>query len=80
MNLTMENLTQPRAAACPDCGRPAELPTITPELLHFECYKTKAPQPTLIMPNGDLVFAHRGHIYAMPPECWLQFEQMREAA
>lgn len=66
------------AAACPECGRPAELPRITPELLYFECHEGGAPERALTLPNGDFVFAHRGQICAMAPGDWQRFERLRE--
>lgn len=50
------------------------LPTITPELLWFESYTHGAPQRAVALPNGDVAFAHRGLVLAMPEACWRQFE------
>lgn len=56
------------------------LPTITPELLHFESFEHGAPQKSVVMPDGSRAFAHRGHIYAMPEAHWRQFQAYQAAA
>lgn len=56
------------------------LPTITPELLHFESCEYGAPQKAVVMPDGSHAFAHRGRIYAMPEAHWWQFRAYQQAA
>lgn len=56
------------------------LPTITPELLWFESYTTGAPERAVMLPNGDVAFAHRGAVHAMPEAQWRQFQAYQRAA
>ena len=84
----MENLTQPRAAACPDLvhadelkALARELPRISPELLYFESVTDGVwPRVAATMPDESLAFAHRKVIYAMTPDEWMHFNAMRAAA
>jgi hypothetical protein len=65
------------AAACPNCGRPAELPRMTPEMLYFRCAFVEPPERVVRLPGGDVVFAFDGTVYAMREADWPHFEQMR---
>ena len=56
------------------------LPTITPELLWFESFTTGAPERAVMLPNGDVAFAHRGAVHAMPDAQWRQFQAYQQAA
>jgi hypothetical protein len=56
------------------------LPTITPELLWFESHTTGAPERAVVLPNGDVAFAHRGAVHAMPEALWRQFLAYQQAA
>jgi len=90
------DLKRPRAAACPDCGYPPDLvcgadlaaqqrqlPRMTPERLWFlteEDKQVPAPKLACTMPNGDLVYAWCGVVYAMTDDEWMHYECMRRAA
>jgi hypothetical protein len=56
------------------------LPRISPELLWFESHEHGAPARALVLPNGDVVFAHRQVVYVMPEPEWRQFEAYLRAA
>ncbi len=56
------------------------LPPITPALLHFESFTHGAPERAVTMPNGDVAFAHRGAVCAMPEPEWLRFRAFQQAA
>lgn len=56
------------------------LPRVTPELLWFEAFTTGAPERAVALPDGDVVFAHRGRVCAMRDEEWRQFEAYARAA
>jgi hypothetical protein len=56
------------------------LPRITPELLWFETFTHGAPARAVALPNGDVVFAHRQVVHAMPEPEWRQFEAYQRAA
>ena len=64
----------------PTSTKGGSLPTITPELLHFESYEHGAPQKAVVMPDGSRAFAHRGRIYAMPEAHWWLFRAYQQAA
>ncbi len=56
------------------------LPTITPELLWFESFTHGAPERAVTLPNGDVAFAHRDAVHAMPEAEWRQFRAYQQAA
>ena len=56
------------------------LPTITPELLWFESHEHGAPERAVTLPNGDVAFAYRGAVHAMPEAKWRQFQAYQQAA
>lgn len=56
------------------------LPAMTPELLWFESHATGAPERAVPLPNGDMAFAHRGAVHAMPEADWRRFEAYQRAA
>lgn len=58
-----------------------ELPRITPELLYFEAVDDGVwPRVAARMPDESLAFSHRDVIYAMTPDDWMHFNEMRRAA
>lgn len=56
------------------------LPTITAELLWFESFTHGAPERAVTLPNGDVAFAHRDAVHAMPEAEWRQFLAYQQAA
>jgi hypothetical protein len=64
----------------PTSTKGGSLPTITPELLHFESHEYGAPERAVAMPGGAVVFAHREAIYAMPEADWLRFRAFQQPA
>lgn len=55
-------------------------PRISPELLWFESHAHGAPDASLVLPNGDVAFVHRGRVYAMPEREWSAFKMYQAAA
>lgn len=68
MNTMMDATTQPMAAACPLCGRPAALPRLSAEELLFRS-PTGLPLAAA-MPDGSMAVALSGVIYALPADEW----------
>lgn len=69
------------AAACADCGRPVELPRLSPEVLYFEVSVTSGserPNRAVVMPDESYAVAWRGVIYRMTPEDWRQYQEMMD--
>lgn len=69
----------PASPVCPSCGRPAELPSITPELLFFRAGRQGAALPwaaAFLAPDRRAI-AFEGTIYAITEDDWCRFEQMR---
>lgn len=66
-------------SVCPSCGRPAELPSITPELLFFRAGRQGAalPRTAAFLPPDRRAIAFEGTIYAITEDDWRRFEQMR---
>jgi len=56
------------------------LPRVTPELLWFESFTTGAPERAVALPDGDVVFAHRGRVCAMRDEDWRQVDADQRGA
>ena len=56
------------------------LPTMTPELLWFESHEHGAPERAVTLPDGAVVFAHRGGVCAMPEADWQRFRAFQQAA
>lgn len=73
------SLPESDAAALAALAR--ELPRISPELLYFEAVHDGVwPRVAATMPDESLAFAHREVIYAMSPDEWMHFNEMRRAA
>lgn len=69
------------AAACPDCGQIARLPSLAPELLYFLSHGKRAPQRAVcVADSGYVAFAFDGRVHVMRETDWPHYEAMRDAA